>query len=146
MADRTNPRWLLLIHQMPPDPAYLRVKIGRRLARVEALARQVRGKPSDEKRQTVEAEIARLEQRVVEIAKTDFFGASGREDVSAALRALRERVSPPPALAASELVAESYRGRTWVTRVGIHVDRIASAWLVRRFIDNDAAFKFVPAK
>jgi hypothetical protein len=38
------------------------------------------------------------------------------------------------------------RGRTWVTRRGIHVDRIASAWLIRRFIDSDAAFKFVSAK
>ena len=35
------------------------------------------------------------------------------------------------------------RGRTWVTRKGIHVDRIASAWLIRRFIDPEARFKFV---
>jgi hypothetical protein len=33
-----------------------------------------------------------------------------------------------------------------VTRTGVHVDRIASAWLIRRFVDPDAAFKFVPAK
>ena len=39
-----------------------------------------------------------------------------------------------------------YRGRTWVTRKGIHVDRMASAWLIRRFIDLDAKFKFVPAR
>jgi hypothetical protein len=37
-------------------------------------------------------------------------------------------------------------GRVWVTRAGVHVDRIASAWLIRRFIDPDARFKFVPAK
>ena len=36
------------------------------------------------------------------------------------------------------------RGRTWVTRTGIFVDRIASAWLIRRFIDPEARFKFVP--
>jgi hypothetical protein len=41
---------------------------------------------------------------------------------------------------------EDLRGRTWVTRKGIHVDRMASAWLVRRFIDTDARFKFVAAK
>ena len=35
------------------------------------------------------------------------------------------------------------RGRTWVTRSGVHVDRIASAWLIRRFIDPEARFKFV---
>ena len=34
-------------------------------------------------------------------------------------------------------------GRTWVTRHGVQVDRIASAWLIRRFIDTNAKFKFV---
>ena len=42
-------------------------------------------------------------------------------------------------------VAE-YRGRTWVTRKGIHVDRMGSAWMIRRFIDERAKFKFVPAR
>ena len=42
--------------------------------------------------------------------------------------------------------AEEVRGRTWVTRKGIHVDRIASAWLVRRFLDPEARFKFVASK
>jgi hypothetical protein len=37
-------------------------------------------------------------------------------------------------------------GATWVTRTGIKVDRISSAWLIRRFIDPAARFKFVPAK
>jgi hypothetical protein len=38
------------------------------------------------------------------------------------------------------------RNRTWVTRQGVYVDRIASAWLIRRFIDPDARFKFVSGK
>ena len=38
------------------------------------------------------------------------------------------------------------RGRVWVTRRGVRVDRIASAWLVRRWIDPDARFKFVASK
>jgi hypothetical protein len=40
---------------------------------------------------------------------------------------------------------ESFRDRTWVTRSGPKIDRIACAWLVRRFIDPHARFKFVPA-
>jgi len=36
-------------------------------------------------------------------------------------------------------------GKTWVTRRNVHVDRIASAWLVRRFVDPDARFRFVDA-
>ena len=41
---------------------------------------------------------------------------------------------------------DQYQRRTWVTRTGVHIDRIASAWLIRRFIDEEATFKFVPAK
>jgi len=40
----------------------------------------------------------------------------------------------------------SLRGRVWITRTGVHVDRIASAWLIRRFVDPEARFRFVPAK
>ena len=35
---------------------------------------------------------------------------------------------------------------TWVTRQGVFIDRIASAWLIRRFIDPQAEFSFVPAR
>ena len=53
---------------------------------------------------------------------------------------------------ADEATAEPNRvdqvepGRIWVTREGAKVDRIASAWLIRRFIDPKARFKFVPAR
>jgi len=33
-----------------------------------------------------------------------------------------------------------------VTRQNIHVDRIACSWLIRRFIDPEARFRFVPGK
>ena len=38
------------------------------------------------------------------------------------------------------------KDHTWVTRLGVHVDRIACAWLIRRFIDPGARFKFVSGK
>ena len=41
---------------------------------------------------------------------------------------------------------EKLRGKIWVTHKGIQIDRMASAWLVRRFIDEKAKFKFVPTK
>ena len=41
---------------------------------------------------------------------------------------------------------QGYRDRTWVTRKNVHVDRIACAWLIRRFVDGKATFKFVPAQ
>ena len=51
----------------------------------------------------------------------------------------------PPAMPAGG-AGPAVRGGTWVTRTGIKVDRIGSAWLIRRFIDPAARFKFVPAK
>jgi hypothetical protein len=212
-------RWLVLIHQLPKDPAYLRVKIGRRLARVGALAlknsvyvlplgdamaedlqwvrreivegggeatvleaelveglsddqiearfrqakaheygellREARELPiasmgrrkrriSDAERALALDSIARLERRVQELMATDFFGAPGRAAVTEFLHSLRAKAEPElaPSLPSAP---PPPRGRTWVTRTGIHVDRIASAWLIRRFIDPEAVFKFVPA-
>lgn len=40
----------------------------------------------------------------------------------------------------ARLNAESYQGRTWATRRNLWVDRVASAWLIRRFIDSEAKF------
>ncbi len=39
-----------------------------------------------------------------------------------------------------------FQKRTWVTRKNVHVDRIASAWLIERFIDDEPTFKFVEAR
>ena len=44
----------------------------------------------------------------------------------------------------TKTTSDPLKGRTWVTRQGVQVDRIASAWLIRRFIDPEARFKFVP--
>src|SRR5262249_61636995 len=55
---------------------------------------------------------------------------------------LAERSAAPAAvLPPAEKVAP--QGAVWVTRRGIHVDRMASAWLIRRFIDPAAHFRFV---
>jgi len=56
------------------------------------------------------------------------------------LRSHERKASSPPA----RPKREAYQGRTWVTRNNIHVDRIASAWLIQRFIDDKAKFKYVP--
>jgi hypothetical protein len=214
-------RWLLLIHQIPPTPAYFRAKVGRRLQKlgavaiknsvyvlpaneqtredfqwvareivneggeatlctasfieglrddqVEALflaardadyaqlaedAREiVRELPSrlardDERRPQLEADLARLRKRAGEIAAVDFFSGSGRVSAESAIEALERRLrrneKAPTDTAA--LGRSDYRGRIWVTRKNVHVDRIASAWLIRRFIDGDATFKFVPGQ
>lgn len=87
-------------------------------------------------------EIERLRHRLDEIVALDFFDAPGRVGAEHALRALEARFRSTSERAAAP---EFDPGRTWVTRQGVHVDRIASAWLIRRSIDPSAEFKFVPA-
>ncbi len=215
MTESASSRWLVLIHQIPPNPSYLRVKVGRRLqglgavavknsvyvlprseqaledfqwvrreivagggdasvcearfveglsdASVEALfnaAREVdygtlarearslqasaarRGKRAG-KEQVVGA-LARLRKRLAEVVGIDFFGASGRGTVEGLLAGIESGLRPPgPAAEPHGISPGAVRGRTWVTRTGVHVDRIASAWLIRRFIDPEARFRFV---
>ena len=213
----TDGRWLLLIHQIPPKPGYLRVKVWRRLQRlgavalknsvyvlpksdqahedfqwvlreitegggdgsiceahfvdgvsdgqIEALfhaardadyaqiAEEARGvleklpvSVADEEPLRAEAEPARLRRRLAEVSNIDFFGAPGREAAEGFVAALEARLSRARVEPNAGPETANFRGRTWVTRKGIHVDRMASAWLIRRFIDPDAVFAFVPAK
>src|SRR5262249_2014794 len=61
--------------------------------------------------------------------------------------ALAEDVAAPSSPSEPEPAGiATLKDRVWVTRQGVHVDRIACAWLVRRFIDDAAAFKFVPSR
>ena len=99
---------------------------------------------------TSSADIARLQKRMEEASRLDFFGAHGRQDAEAALAELdRQRYQHPDVSRAEPADAPQpidLIGRTWVTRSGVHVDRIACAWLIRRFIDPDARFKFVESR
>ena len=101
-----------------------------------------------------DAEASRLERRLAEIVSLDHFGAAGRKVAEAALAHARERRKPAAPVAARATpprrapkgVAGAGAGagaHIWVTRAGVHVDRIASAWLIRRFIDPAARFRFV---
>jgi hypothetical protein len=211
-------RWLLLIHQLPAKPAYLRVKVWRRLQALgavpvknavhilpataeaqedfawlrreivdgsgeamvcearfvdglsdreirelfrqardadyhaladeaRALAAGLEAQTSSEHRAEAQRQLARLKTHLGQVVAIDFFGASGREAVAGLLGGLErelagaEEALPPPPPACGRL-----EDRIWVTRQGVQVDRIASAWLIRRFIDPKARFEFVPPK
>jgi hypothetical protein len=88
--------------------------------------------------------LERLHRRFAEISRIDFFQAAEGAAAGAALARLEaalERRGPGPA----EVPAaprERYRGRRWVTRPRPHVDRLACAWLIRRFVDPAAAIRY----
>jgi hypothetical protein len=214
------PRWLLLIHQLPPSPAYLRVKTMRQLQKIgavavknsvyalpsgddalesfswiareiaagggesslcessfvggssneaiEALFNRSRGKDyqvlledirdalkelgkahhlDEGKRSVGEAALVRFRRRQSDIARLDFFRAPDGDKTEAALAALEGRMRAQAAEPRDEIEPPVRpRGCVWVTRKGVHVDRIASAWLIKRFIDPAAKLKFVPPK
>jgi hypothetical protein len=87
------------------------------------------------------ADISRLRRQLAEIVKRDRFGASGRDAAEFAVMAVGHvQDQPVPPLVSPQ------PGATWVTRTGVKVDRMASAWLIRRWIDRDATFRFVPER
>jgi hypothetical protein len=222
-TSETGRDWLLLAHQLPPKPAYFRVKIWRRLQDLGSVAikaslyalpssdearedfqwllreiqegggdatifeaklidgltdQEVRAlfdkardadyeKLAAEARALVEVlaaptkdeatavseprnQLSKLRRRLADVVAVDFFGANGRDAVEGLLSGIERRLDHANRETKGEdtvpIKQEKPVGRTWVTRRGVHVDRIASAWLIRRFIDPDARFKFVPDK
>ena len=86
-------------------------------------------------------------ERLVAVEKIDFFGSAGRDRVLTTLRQLEDRIAGPsrasaPAETDSSGRMASFQERLWITRPRPGVDRMASAWLIRRFIDGQARFGF----
>lgn len=89
-------------------------------------------------------ELSRYRQRFEAIERIDFFGSAGRDRVASLLAALesqRPGVQEDRATAGRDRA--QYKERLWVTRPRPGVDRMSSAWLIRRFIDPAASFAFV---
>lgn len=98
---------------------------------------------------SIEADLARTKRQVAEVEAIDFFGAPGRETVLREIAAIEARILGKKHVGSTKQGQqrhENLRRRTWVTRKGLYIDRLASAWLIRRFIDKKARFKFVPGK
>lgn len=90
----------------------------------------------------------KLARRLAEIIAIDFVDATGRVPAEGALAALARalpRDGKPSGPARLEVIPRP-TGAVWVTRTGVHVDRIACSWLIRRFIDPRSTLKFVVAK
>ncbi len=100
---------------------------------------------SDAAQARAHAELLRLQKDHRRIHDIDFFDAPGGAEVrrleeAIAMRARRPETTRPDDRPALDL--GTLRGRRWVTRPRPHVDRIASAWLIKRFIDPEAVFVF----
>jgi hypothetical protein len=87
----------------------------------------------------------RLRQRLAAVERIDFFASAGRDRVVSLLSAIDEqgRTSRRAGDAGQSGAPSSYTARLWVTRPRPGVDRMSSAWFIRRFIDHEARFDFV---
>jgi hypothetical protein len=87
-------------------------------------------------------------QRLAGIEAIDFFGSAGRDRVTTLIAELQRTLSEDRQSAhvtsPSDISKRDvFRGRTWVTRPRPGIDRMGSAWLIKRFIDSEARFSFV---
>ena len=204
--------WLLLIHQLPPHPLYLRAQVRRRLAQVGALplknsvyvlpdtaecledlqwiaqeavaaggdatvcrAQFISGTSEAELKARFQASanerfaplVAALGRRLRELrraksaragaveaerhqraldatARTDFFQSEAGLEAQTLMAAIKKSLQSRSRGKSAQTVARAdLRGRVWVTRRDPHIDRLATAWLIRRFIDPAARFRFV---
>jgi len=99
------------------------------------------------KKARLQEELARLAKEHQRIRDIDHFDAPGGAEVRRLEEVIAMRTRRPEPLRREEhpaLDLARLRGRRWVTRPRPHIDRIASAWLIKRFIDRDAQFVFAP--
>ncbi len=99
-------------------------------------------------REELAAAVARLRRRLAEVIAIDFLDSLGRQTTDGLLAGVEARLAPQASFlqGGPSPSMKDLQARVWVTRKGLHVDRMASAWLVRRFVDPAATFKFVAAK
>jgi hypothetical protein len=110
------------------------------------LKRSTRRAAQDATRRQFKQAVRRLRERFDETARIDFFGTPERDRVADLLARIEHdtrKGSVMKSTASSTIIdPAAYRGKTWLTRPRPGVDRMSSAWLIRRFIDPDAKFIF----
>jgi hypothetical protein len=104
-------------------------------------------RPSGTRAPAIRRLLEGFRERLTAIEHIDFFGSAGRDRVATLLARLEEHTSGKgmrgaTTKAAGPTSADKYQGRVWITRPRPGVDRMASAWLIRRFIDPQARFGF----
>jgi hypothetical protein len=103
--------------------------------------------------QALSEQLSKVEKNYEEALKTDFFSSKTGVALRSRINALNTVIKGLSGSAAKSKTAvvssrkiEAYQGKTWVTRKKPFIDRMASAWLINKFIDKDAVFAFADEK
>ena len=86
-------------------------------------------------------ELEKFQQRFNEIREIDYFDCPATHDVQILLKRAAG-LHPASPQAGPKLDAKKFAGKTWLTRPRPEIDRVGSAWLIRKFIDPTARFVF----
>ncbi len=114
-------------------------------ARYRKLAKGLEGRATGRAVVKREDEMRRLGRELERLRAIDFFESPGAREATRVKETIEMRQSPPKGRAAERAPLTpltELRGRRWATRPRPHVDRIASAWLIKRFVDPSAEFLF----
>jgi hypothetical protein len=88
------------------------------------------------------AQLARLKRRLEEIAEIDFFDCPLRAKAEETLYKAEHPITAQAQARKGKVSKTEYQARVWITRPRPGIDRVSSAWLIKRFIDTKATFLF----
>jgi hypothetical protein len=90
-------------------------------------------------------QLVRLRKKMAELVAIDYFACPERGVAEVLLSNLEERLKGAKSSRSINKPRSPHElaGKTWVTRNNVYIDRIACAWLIRRFVDPGARFKFI---
>ena len=150
---RSHGGFAMTLHATPQDGVDLRLRFDRTAEYAELIGKMSAGKASLRAlgpRRGLTA-LRRLEQAFDKLSRIDFFPGEAKQQASAALSALKDRYTEiysrnEPRASMKGLRPQDrarYQKRVWATRKAPWVDRLASAWLIKRFIDREAKFAWI---
>ena len=118
-------------------------------ARTAALEKTLTGSRRRDPRDDAQARelLAKLRREHGEIARIDFFRSPAGSQAASRLARIEEALAPgrPDGAQVTPATLSAYRNKHWVTRPSPHVDRLACAWLIRRFINPRAVIRYSDA-
>ena len=124
--------------------------VGKALNDVETKVDSVRKGSKSQSPKALSEQFAKVSRSFEDALKTDFFSSkpgillrSRIDALTAAIKGLSGAApeTKPPGVPPRKF--EDYQGKVWASRKRPFVDRMASAWLIRRFIDKNATFKLM---
>jgi hypothetical protein len=128
------------LFQAQVDPEFARIQDEAR-----ALLPNAATPANDPDLRTISLALRKLRKRCESVRERDFFPSGAAARTLSVLDTISEQLRQPDmaAVVAPRLDPADFQRRIWVTRARPYIDRLGSAWLIRRFIDPEARFRFL---